>query len=577
MVPRLEDFRELWCIDFEYQSLPGEPPVPICMVAHGLRNGRTYRIWLYDADYSGSLPFPLGENDLYISFYAIAEISCHLALGWPLPANVLDLFTEFRVMTNGHRLACGNSLVGALVHLGLDPVDVAEKDSMRDLAIRGGPYTAEERAELLRYCESDVMALVRLLPAMETHLDLPRALLRGWYMSAAACMEHAGVPLDVEALALLQSSWNSIKDGLIQEVNRHFGVFEGQTFRQHLFAAFLERQGISWPRHPTGRLALDEQTFRSMARAHPALHPLRELRATLSKMRLASLTVGWDGRNRCMFSAFRSITGRNQPSNTRFIFGPAVWMRGLIRPEPGMGLVYIDWRQQEIGIAAALSGDPAMQAAYRSGDFYMTFAIQAGAAPEGATKATHPAERALYKECALAVNYLMGAVSLGLRIGRPPVWARELLQIHRQTYQVFWRWSDAVVDHAMLYNSLETVFGWPLHLVAVTKESTLRNFPMQANAAEMLRLAVCMAIRDGVRVLAPVHDALIVEAPLGELDEAVRVTQRAMAMASEIVLDGFRLQTDVEKFRYPARFTDPRGEQMWNTVWQLIHKTRAGS
>ena len=44
-------------------------------------------------------------------------------------------------------------------------------------------------------------------------------------------------------------------------------------------------------------------------------------------MRLSDLAVGEDGRNRALISMFSSKTGRNQPSNTKFIFGPAVWLR----------------------------------------------------------------------------------------------------------------------------------------------------------------------------------------------------------------------------------------------------------
>ena len=54
---------------------------------------------------------------------------------------------------------------------------------------------------------------------------------------------------------------------------------------------------------------------------------------------------------------FRSRTGRNQPSNAKFIFGPGKWMRGLIKPPQGKVLAYIDWSAQEVAIAAALSGD----------------------------------------------------------------------------------------------------------------------------------------------------------------------------------------------------------------------------
>ena len=143
--------------------------------------------------------------------------------------------------------------------------------------------------------------------------------------------------------------------------------------------------------------------------------------------------------------------------NTRFIFGPSVWLRGLIQPPPGYGVAYIDWSQQEFGIAAALSGDPLMLDAYRSGDPYLAFAIQAGAAPANATKATHKAVREQFKACVLAVQYGMGADALALRINQPPIRARELLRLHRETYRVFWRWSDRAVDYAMLTGGLHTV------------------------------------------------------------------------------------------------------------------------
>ena len=118
---------------------------------------------------------------------------------------------------------------------------------------------------------------------------------------------------------------------------------------------------------------------------------MRELRSALSDMRLADLAVGSDGRNRTILSAFRSRTGRCQPSNTKYIFGPSVWLRSLIQPPEGYGVAYIDWGQQEHGIAAVLSGDLAMQAAYLSGDPYLEFAKQAGAVPADATKQTHDA------------------------------------------------------------------------------------------------------------------------------------------------------------------------------------------
>lgn len=108
-----------------------------------------------------------------------------------------------------------------------------------------------------------------------------------------------------------------------------------------------------------------------MARAYPQASALRELRHARAEYRLNSLAVGEDGRNRALLSPFRSKTGRNQPSNSKAIFGAAVWVRGLIKPEPGTGLADLDFASQEFAIAAALSGDEKMWRAYESSNPYL--------------------------------------------------------------------------------------------------------------------------------------------------------------------------------------------------------------
>jgi DNA polymerase I len=499
-----------------------------------------------------------------------AEFNCHLALGWQLPYCALDLFTEFRNTTNGLSTPCGAGLVGALTYYGLSSIEAADKASMRELALRAGGYTHQEKTDLLDYCESDVDALKRLLPAMLPTIDLPRAILRGRYMKSAARIEHAGIPLDRGTLNRLELHWETIQDQLIAEVDQHYGVYEGRTFKAQRFADWLISNNVPWPVLPSGKLDLKDNTFKDMARTYPQIAPLRELRIALSQMRLSELAVGPDDRNRCLLSPFRSRTGRNQPSNTRFIFGPAVWLRNLIKPKQGYGLAYIDWSQQEFGIAAALSNDPLMKKAYSSGDPYLSFAIQAGAVPPDATKKTHKAEREQFKACVLAVQYGMGAESLSLRINQPVIRARELLRLHRDTYRVFWRWSEDGLNYAMLYNKIWTVFGWTLQLNANPSPRSLSNFPMQANGAEMLRLACCLVTEAGITVCAPIHDALLIEAPLDQLDAHIQKTQTLMAGASSIVLNGFALRSDVDIVRYPERYRDDRGVKMWETVSRII-------
>jgi len=560
-------------VDFEFHPVnnrEGNPPKPVCMVVREWPSGNTKRYWQDELHQMTAAPFPTGDKALCVAYFASAEMDCFQALGWDFPDNLLDLFTEFRCLTNGLSLAHGRGLLGALLHFGLPTIGGEEKEAMRDLVLTGGPWKLKEQIKILDYCETDVVALANLLDALQDDIDCPRALLRGRYMQAVSHMQMNGIPLDVNALLKLKTQWSQIQNQLIAEMDQHYGVYDGLTFKSARWAQYLMAQNIPWPTLVSGKLDLCDDTFRQMARVYPQVAPIRELRSALSEMRLANLHVGDDGCNRCLLSPFSARTGRNQPSTSKFIFGPSVWLRGLIKPREGWGLAYVDWSQQEFGIAAALSGDLAMRDAYKSGDPYLAFAKQAGAVPQNATKQTHKSEREQFKACVLAVQYGMGEESLALRINQPVARARQLLELHRRTYRQFWKWSDSVVDEAVLGGVLWSSFGWRIQTSSNPNDRSLRNFPMQANGAEMLRIASILITEAGIRICAPVHDALLIEAPLDELDKIVEATQLLMKQASSIVLDGFELGSDVKVIRYPDRYMDERGTLMWNTVMKLM-------
>ncbi|MBL7186844.1 MAG: DNA polymerase I [Phycisphaerae bacterium] len=566
----INSFNEVWLVDFEFSQPDGERPEPVCMVGREWRSGRVIRLWEDELQGLKASPISGGSNTLFVAYYASAELGCYLALRWPGPVRILDLCAEFKCKTSNLPVCCGRSLLGALAYYGLGGVQAAEKDSMRELAMRGGPYTGSERRDLLDYCQSDVDALAKLIAAMLPEIDLPRALLRGRNMAAAAVMEWNGTPIDTPTWSRLKDNWERIRSNLIVQVDRDYGVYDRQTFKMTRFTDYLIREDIPWPRLASGSLALDDKTFKMMAEAHPQLHSLRELRKTLSVLKLTDLAVGSDGRNRCLLSCFGAKTGRNAPSTTKFIFGLPAWLRGLIKPDAGRALAYVDWEQQEFGIAAALSGDEAMIAAYESGDPYLAFAKQAKAVPADATKQSHTRQRDLFKICALAVQYGMGETSLASAIKQTPSHARQLLRLHRETYSTFWKWNDAAVNHAMLWGRLYTVFGWEIHVGPQSNPRSLSNFPMQANGSEMLRLACCLGTEQGIQVCAPVHDAALIEAPVEIVGTDIFRTQEAMAEASRAVLRGFELRTDVKIVRYPDRYMDSRGEAMWNMVMNIL-------
>jgi DNA polymerase-1 len=320
-------------------------------------------------------------------------------------------------------------------------------------------------------------------------------------------------------------------------------------------------------------LQLDQDTFRDIAKRYPELEPLKELRHSLSELRLEKLAVGPDGRNRALLSAFGAKTGRNTPSANRFVFGPSTWIRGLIKPPEGSAIAYLDWSSQEIWIAAMLSGDPAMLQAVLSGDPYLSFAKMAGLAPLDATRQSHEPVRAMCKILMLGTNYGMQAPGLAYRAGVSLIKAEGLLRRLASVFRVYTEWSERTVDVAQLQGSLSTVFGWTLRVGQGARPTSLRNFPVQANGAEMLRLACCLATERGIRVCAPVHDALLVEGPAGSIDEVVQATREAMTEASRVVLDGLQVPVDAKVVRWPGRYSDPRGEAMWNRVTELVARS----
>jgi hypothetical protein len=102
---------------------------------------------------------------------------------------------------------------------------------------------------------------------------------------------------------------------------------------------------------------------------------------------------------------------------------------------------------------------------------------------------------------------------------------------------------------------------------------SLSNFPIQGTAAEMTRLAAALATERGVTVCAMVHDALLIEADVDEIENAIRIAQGAMAEASRAVLKTLTLRSDCKAedvIRYPDRYQPKKGKEMWDTVWSLI-------
>jgi DNA polymerase I-like protein with 3'-5' exonuclease and polymerase domains len=288
-------------------------------------------------------------------------------------------------------------------------------------------------------------------------------------------------------------------------------------------------------------------------------------------LRLLDLEIGSDGRNRYYLAPFRTKTGRNAPSTTRSVFGAFKALRNLILAPEGYALAYCDWNSQEIGVAAALSGDEGLWLAYATGNPYLAFAKRIGRAPEGATKKTHKATHHLFKQVTLGLLYGMSSYGLARRVNISEAAADELVRCHRATYPRFWEWAECNIDRAALGLPLMTRFGWTLQYPpnsrAVMAPRTVLNFPMQANSAEMMRYAAIRGTEIGLTICCPVHDAFLIEAPIADIEDAAAMLGLLMGDASEAVLGtGYRITTDVEIARWPSAYREEEGLELFNIL-----------
>jgi DNA polymerase I-like protein with 3'-5' exonuclease and polymerase domains len=186
-----------------------------------------------------------------------------------------------------------------------------------------------------------------------------------------------------------------------------------------------------------------------------------------------------------------------------------------------------------------------------------------GCAPADATKTSHEHIRDVFEVVVLATAYGMGPKTLAVKLQTTPEPAAGLLREHHRRYPRFWKWTTNMVDTARIRGRPWAPLGWSIRVFPDMSATTLMNWPVQAAAAEHMRLALVMLVEADVQVDAVIHDAFLVEAET-EIEATVATTRRLMADASEIVLKGaLRLRTDATVIRPGQHYLEPRGAEMW--------------
>ena len=124
-----------------------------------------------------------------------------------------------------------------------------------------------------------------------------------------------------------------------------------------------------------------------------------------------------------------------------------------------------------------------------------------------------------------------------LRIGKFTPYAKELLRHHKRIYKTYWDWCKHVLDTSLLLKLITTCFDWQMHICDGEKKEgrTIKNFPCQAIGAEILRVACILLVENNIKIIAPIHDSILIECDKVEADESILKAQELMTEASTII------------------------------------------
>ena len=325
------------------------------------------------------------------------------------------------------------------------------------------------------------------------------------------------------------------------------------------FEAFVAYYKLSWPRLASGKLCTDDETFREMAMLYPIVNPLRELRCSLSKLKLNALAVGADARNRTPLWAYwhkdRALCAFNHE----------------IRLRPCQVAAF-----QRCATAGACADPSRLSAAgsshcgggerrrtcwrhVRVATFIWASPSRSGCcATVWATKSEPPCAT-LPRSLFCPIQYGAGVYSLAALTGLTRSEAHEILARLRARFHRFYDFVHSVGDHAGLNLEISTCFDWRLKCPSGSNPRTIRNFPMQSTGAMILHTACLLAERRGIEIVAPIHDAFVAQCDARDVEDVSAALDRVMRDASAVVLRGYELPTDCQIIRPGERYFDKRG------------------
>ncbi len=371
-------------------------------------------------------------------------------------------------------------------------------------------------------------------------------------------MEMTGVRVDTAFLDDLARRYGKrigeLEESVYRCVGERFNIASTPKLREILF----DRLGLKPARRTKTGFSTDADVLESLSGSHEVVGLLLEWRL-LVKLKstyvdtLPRLVHPETGRVHTSYNQAVASTGRLSSSDPNLQNIPIRTAEGreirraFVAREGGWVLLDADYSQIELRILAHLSGDPALQQAFRDGDDVHR-STAARVMKVGLDEVTGDM-RSRAKVVNFGIVYGMGARGLAQSLGIETAEARRFIDDYFRSYPGVKRFIDDTIERARRDRAVSTLLGRMRALPDIESsnpgarafsERVAVNTPVQGTAADIIKLAMLAVDREvrernlRARLILQVHDELLLDVPAEELDTVRELVRRCMEQAMDL-------------------------------------------
>tara|TARA_R110001583_G_scaffold173897_2_gene328018 strand:+ start:11291 stop:12577 length:1287 start_codon:yes stop_codon:yes gene_type:complete len=372
-------------------------------------------------------------------------------------------------------------------------------------------------------------ACLDVLNKLKICVETPSAIQRYKYVKHTYDRYNSSILLDTSFINKTVSQANETLRRLDLEFSST--LFEHNQVNQNVLRSILPNQLLAkWPKQYSRlggeELATDKSSLKNVD--HDIARAIISFRGAFKAKHLQYLKVDKFGKHRFWANPLGTITGRDKPVGASLMYVPDYFREKLILAEDDHVLILLDYCQQEVLVAASLADDTDNIAEYSKGDFYNSF--DADNLSRG-------------KQKKLILGYQFGQ--------RLTVHEMGDTGLHSQLEQRFSKIND-YLDNRTTQAYAERLIAcddWQMH-VEQQNPLTVRNWPVQATAASILRKACLKLDEAKIPVLAAFHDAVLIKCALNQEQSTIQTASNLMIQASNEILVNASLRVSVASKYY---------------------------